>query len=620
MRTPNHLVLIPLKEPDLTLRMVVASRPIDPDREGRDLVSDAVVARGAVRLHNLNEGEVLEGWFKLRSADSSVQDHVDIEPAVANRPSVWDQCAPSLPARVPFPLPHPVAGHPTGQFVSETSGGPRAYRLKQERRPRPVFDSLQARIAASLGEPVPAAPAPLREHPDWPFSHRIGESDTAEVSVPAATAESRDAHRPSSTGSSVQDINTVAPFGAVHMRMCVLRASSLKEAVGARAGGGRGPPGHVALVDHCFSDWQSSAVSGQRGCLFVKVCATEIPPPPPPNVPAPGGDATLQSCVQVHRAHGLAIWKQGQGYREDVKEETYDTLCSACLLPLEPGVHRGGEVQQSRIIENNQDPAYNAEFSFLDERVAQRLELTVKNTAAAIEMRPVAHRLGTVSILLYDIAHCPDSKVCACMPPRPPCACAQGWCGVRVAENLPALQVTEVPLDVHHPRDPDVVTGTVVVSLEWVPINSAPPPPYPSPALPRLLETERGDLFVRIIRAIDLPPVDTDSISCNASVRLRAAGQTFCGASVPSLCPVWLEVGDVHASVFRLEHVSELDELHVAVEHTTEASVMPAAGRTRVRAPSFSCTRAVHTCALTLATGFRGILLSVSIPAAAALD
>ena len=78
MRTPNHLVLIPLKEPDLTLRMVVASRPIDPDREGRDLVSDAVVARGAVRLHNLNEGEVLEGWFKLRSADSSVQDHVAV--------------------------------------------------------------------------------------------------------------------------------------------------------------------------------------------------------------------------------------------------------------------------------------------------------------------------------------------------------------------------------------------------------------------------------------------------------------------------------------------------------------------------------------------------------------
>lgn len=104
------------------------------------------------------------------------------------------------------------------------------------------------------------------------------------------------------------------------------------------------------------------------------------------------------------------------------------------------------------------------------------------------------------------------------------------------------LQVVEVPIDLHHPDRRGAVTGVLVVTLEWVPINAAPLPPHPSPQLDRLTATTRGDLFVRLLRAIDLPPLDATRATTAARVRLAAAGQVALSETVESLCPVWLQV------------------------------------------------------------------------------
>jgi hypothetical protein len=108
-----------------------------------------------------------------------------------------------------------------------------------------------------------------------------------------------------------------------------------------------------------------------------------------------------------------------------------------------------------------------------------------------------------------------------------------------------AVQVVEVPIDLHHPDRTSAVTGVLVVTLEWVPINAAPMPPQPSPHIERLVATTRGDLFVRLLRAIDLPPFDQARATTAARVRLAAAGQVALSETVESLCPVWLQVRTV---------------------------------------------------------------------------
>ena len=91
---PSHHLLIPLKEPDLVLRLFLASRAIDAETDGRDLISSAVKAKVALRMHQLLEGEVLEGWLPLRSADAAAMDPFDVEAAThAPRSAIWHKCA-----------------------------------------------------------------------------------------------------------------------------------------------------------------------------------------------------------------------------------------------------------------------------------------------------------------------------------------------------------------------------------------------------------------------------------------------------------------------------------------------------------------------------------------------
>lgn len=197
-------------------------------------------------------------------------------------------------------------------------------------------------------------------------------------------------------------------------------------------------------------------------------------------------------------------------------------------------------------------------------------------------------------------------RTCVCLRA---CNGDQQVAGGRFSGRAACAQVTEVPLDLHHPHNPSVVTGTLIVSLEWIPINAAPPPPYPSPGLALLINTGRGDLFVRIIRALDLPPADPLGITCDATVKLRAAGQSFQSKLVQSLCPVWHEENDPQASVFRFEHASELAELHIAVEHNADSQentdkVLPhsygCARSERVLFESRYCSRKLHVVLLVL--------------------
>jgi hypothetical protein len=126
--------------------------------------------------------------------------------------------------------------------------------------------------------------------------------------------------------------------------------------------------------------------------------------------------------------------------------------------------------------------------------------------------------------------------------------------------------VVEVPLDIHPAKEPTQVVGTLIVTLDWIPTTSAPPPPRPSPAAARLTAA-RGDLFVRAIRAVDLPPVDTKHATCYARVRASAAGQTQQTKAVESLCPVWLEAGRRRTAAVLLTHVAELDVVRLQVVH-----------------------------------------------------
>lgn len=126
---PPHHLLVPLKEPDLVLRLFLASRAIDAESDGRDLVSGAVRAKVTLRMHQLLEGEVLEGWLPLRSAEAAVTDPFDIE-AVTHAPSsaVWHKCA--HPAARCRPCSHgdlPRRRHTgwhTGNHLRQAGGAP----------------------------------------------------------------------------------------------------------------------------------------------------------------------------------------------------------------------------------------------------------------------------------------------------------------------------------------------------------------------------------------------------------------------------------------------------------------------------------------------------------------
>lgn len=123
------------------------------------------------------------------------------------------------------------------------------------------------------------------------------------------------------------------------------------------------------------------------------------------------------------------------------------------------------------------------------------------------------------------------------------------------------MQLWRVSLDITAPGHPRVVTGRIVLTLDWLPLARAPcPPPQPPRRLTRL---GRGSLFVRLICAWDLAPVDVQAMTCAARVCLLAAAQERHTPTHASMCPVWL-------TVERFDDVSECGELWLEVQHVTQ--------------------------------------------------
>lgn len=126
------------------------------------------------------------------------------------------------------------------------------------------------------------------------------------------------------------------------------------------------------------------------------------------------------------------------------------------------------------------------------------------------------------------------------------------------------MQAARIPIDIVHPEDSAVVTGTLVTSLEWIPLN--PSPVAPPQRLPLLTEVGRGTFFVRLVCAWDLPPADMAEMSCNARVSILSTGRQQFTSSVRSMCPVWIETA-------RFEYVSELGEVWLEVQHVGQVRV-----------------------------------------------
>lgn len=127
-----------------------------------------------------------------------------------------------------------------------------------------------------------------------------------------------------------------------------------------------------------------------------------------------------------------------------------------------------------------------------------------------------------------------------------------------------SVQAARIPIDIVHPEDSAVVTGTLVTSLEWIPLN--PSPVAPPQRLPLLTEVGRGTFFVRLVCAWDLPPADMAEMSCNARVSILSTGRQQFTSSVRSMCPVWIETA-------RFEYVSELGEVWLEVQHVGQVRV-----------------------------------------------
>lgn len=84
------------------------------------------------------------------------------------------------------------------------------------------------------------------------------------------------------------------------------------------------------------------------------------------------------------------------------------------------------------------------------------------------------------------------------------------------------VQLQTFALDVRDPTNSSIVTGTLILDLEWIPLNAG--PVGPPRMLRTLTDTRRGSFFVRLLCAWDLPPVDTQHMTCAASVRVTTGG------------------------------------------------------------------------------------------------
>lgn len=138
------------------------------------------------------------------------------------------------------------------------------------------------------------------------------------------------------------------------------------------------------------------------------------------------------------------------------------------------------------------------------------------------------------------------------------------------------VQLWRACLDITAPGHPWVVTGRIKLTMDWLPLT-----PSPAAAPRRASQLERlgrGRLFVRVICAWDLAPMDVQSMTCNARVSMLAAGEERQTHTHDSLCPVWM-----HSSHF--EDVSECGALWLDVQHVTQVRSPSARG------PAHGCRR-----------------------------
>lgn len=113
-------------------------------------------------------------------------------------------------------------------------------------------------------------------------------------------------------------------------------------------------------------------------------------------------------------------------------------------------------------------------------------------------------------------------------------------------------------MDIVHPQNSAIVTGTLLVSLEWLPVNAG--PVAPPQRLHLLTETRRGTFFVRVVCAWELPPAEISGMTCNARVSIVSTGTQHHTSCQRSMCPVWIETA-------KIDYVSEHGEVWLEVQH-----------------------------------------------------
>lgn len=116
--------------------------------------------------------------------------------------------------------------------------------------------------------------------------------------------------------------------------------------------------------------------------------------------------------LQVHRAYDLNIWTADGGFEGGSDDaDAYDTYVQLRLASDEDETHSTVREERTRIVDNCRNPEYNGEFEFLGERVSQRLQLAVVVTRALEHGRFHDDVMGKASVILDDLARCPNGKV-----------------------------------------------------------------------------------------------------------------------------------------------------------------------------------------------------------------
>jgi hypothetical protein len=129
----------------------------------------------------------------------------------------------------------------------------------------------------------------------------------------------------------------------------------------------------------------------------------------------------------------------------------------------------------------------------------------------------------------------------------------------------------------------NISCGVLQVSLEWVPLTPGVIPRLvPSAIFDALQDTTRGDLFVHVVRARNLPPVDTDAVTSNTCVHLNSTGQQYSTGCEESLAPIWLEA-------FRLRCLGPASTVAVSVHHVHKSTFV---GELLGQEPKLVCARA----------------------------